>query len=446
MSRRFVFVAALVATLSVPTAATDADAADSPTCQVSARLPPAPAGRPLYRLSVRPNRDVTDLTGSLSLTFAPPVATDRLVFRLWPNAAAFGGGARLTVGPVTSAGRTLETSRPDPTTLVVRRPVATGERVTVSMPWRLRLSKRAGLALRGGRPARLVAFHPVLAWDGSGWALDAPLRHLASVWPTSPIADFEVRLTPPRGLRVLATGSEVTAGHWRARAVRSFAMAVGAFDVVRTVVRAPDPIAVVVGIEHGSLTPIQPFVDETRRSLKFYAQRYGGYPWPTYSLVVSGDHTSLAGTAFSTIGFVGDSSAVLIPHETAHQWFQELVGNNQSRDPWVSEGLASWAETGPLQTLGAFLGDSIPTDVRNRLGEPMRFFDGRGFEKLRLGVYVQTVQALASLGDPKTIDCALRSFVVRNAYRVASPADLLDALNDFLPDAESKLRARGARF
>jgi hypothetical protein len=99
-----------------------------------------------------------------------------------------------------------------------------------------------------------------------------------------------------------------------------------------------------------------------------------------------------------------------------------------------------------LQTLGAFLGDSIPTDVRNRLGEPMRFFDPRGFEKLRLGVYVQTVQALASLGDPKTIDCALRSFVVRNAYRVASPADLLDALDDFFPDAESKLRARGARF
>ena len=91
-------------------------------------------------------------------------------------------------------------------------------------------------------------------------------------------------------------------------------------------------------------------------------------------------------------------------------------------------------------------GASIPADVRDRIGEPMSFWDSRGFEKLRLGVYVQTVQALAELGDSATVDCALRQFVVQNAYRTTTPRDLLAAFQAFFPDAEQKLSARGAKF
>jgi hypothetical protein len=68
------------------------------------------------------------------------------------------------------------------------------------------------------------------------------------------------------------------------------------------------------------------------------------------------------------------------------------------------------------------------------------------FESLRTGVYVQTVQALASLGPAAKVSCALRSFVVRNAYRTAVPDDLLAALQPFFPYAARKLRAWGAHF
>jgi hypothetical protein len=444
VSHRFA-VAAVVASLCMVALPIDVDAAGAPACPTATRLPPPPPTTLAYRLVVRPNRDVTDVAGSLSVTFRPAVATDRIVFRLWPNAAAFGGGARLTVGTVTARGRTLATSRPEATTLVVLHALAAGERVTLSMPWRLRLSTRPGLALRGGRSARLVSFFPMLSWNGSSWATDAPLRGMDSLWPTAPIADVDIRVATPAGLSVLATGSQVSRGHWQARAVRNVAVAIGQWRVVRRVVRAPRPIVVRVGIERSS-TPVEPFVDETLRSLRLYGRRYGSYPWPTYNLIVARDFPSLTGFAYSTIGFVGDSSAVLIPHETAHQWFAELVGNNPSRDPWISEGLASWATTWVEQSLGASTGTTIPGDVRNRLGAPVGFFDRLGFEKLRLGVYVQTVQALASLGDPETVDCAVRSFVTRNAYRVATPGDVLDALEDTFPDAAAKLRARGARF
>ena len=76
----------------------------------------------------------------------------------------------------------------------------------------------------------------------------------------------------------------------------------------------------------------------------------------------------------------------------------------------------------------------------------MSFWDRLGFEKLRLGVYVQTVQALDALGDSATVDCALRQFVMQSAYRTAVPRDLLTALQTFFPDAEQQLSARGAKF
>ena len=416
-------------------------------CSVPLTLPPAPSDRPKYVLNIRVGQGLKEASGTLAVSFEPDVATDRLVFRLWPNSPFYARrGARLTVGAVKAGGRAVTASRPNATTLVVKRELAAGERVTVSMSWKLRLPRGDGFQLKGGGSARLVSFFPILAWDGTGWALDPPLRKFDSIWPTSPTADFEVSIVTPRGLRVLATGREVRPGLWRAQSVRDFGLAVGSFTVKRTTVRAPKPVRVVVGLERGSGYPIGAFVSETTRALGWYAQRYGGYPWPTYTLAVMADFPVVNGLASPTIGFLGDSSLVLVPHETAHQWFYSLVGNNQSRDPWLSEGTATWAQAGLEGSLAAMRGTSIPADVRNRIGEPMSFWDSLRLRKLRLGVYVQTVQALAELGDSATVDCALRQFVVQNAYRTTTPRDLLAALQAFFPDAEQKLSARGARF
>jgi Peptidase family M1 domain len=416
-------------------------------CSLTPALPPPPPDRVSYALRFRLDHRLTEATGSLRVSFRPAVATDRLVFRLWPNSPFYAArGARLTVAGVTAAGARVATSRPDPTTLVVDRAVAAGEEATVAMTWKLRLPRRAGLQLRGGRSARLVSFFPVLAWDGGGWATEPGLRRIDGFWSASPTADFDVRIAAPRALRVLASGEALGDGRWRALGVRDFAVAVGRFHVRQTTIRLPRPVRVLVALERGSSYPIQPFVTETVRALRLYAQRYGGYPWSTYKLVVMSDPPDLFGTAYPTVGFVGDGSAVLVPHETAHQWFLNLVGNNQARDPWLSEGLATWAQTGAERSLATLLATPIPAAVRNRIGEPMSFWDRFGFETTRLGVYVQTVQALASLGEPATVDCALRLVVVQNAYRTATPRDLLRALTTLFPDAEAKLTAYGARF
>jgi hypothetical protein len=418
-------------------------------CNVPLALPSPPAGRPAYTLRVAVAKGLKVASGTLSVAFRPEVATNRIVLRLWPNSPFYARrGARLTVGAVKAGGAPAKTSRPNPTTLVVRQPLAAGQRETLSMPWTLRLPRGTGSQLRGGgTSARLASFFPILAWNGAAWATDPAVRSLDSFWPTSPTADFDVRVSAPQGLQVFATGREVEPGHWRAEAVRDFAAAVGSFSVRRSTLRLPEAVRVTVALERDSKSSIGVFRSATVRSLRWYAARYGAYPWPAHTVVAMSDATVVA-FAYPTLTFLSDSSigVVLIPHETGHHWFYSLAGNNQARDPWLSEGLATWAQTGPEDSLAAMRGTSIPSDVRNRIGEPMSFWDSKSFEKFRRGVYVQTVQALAALGDPADVDCALRSFLTKNAYGTTVPRDLLTALRPFFPDAEAKLSAYGAHF
>jgi Peptidase family M1 domain len=416
-------------------------------CSVATALPAPPTNRPRYVLRMSIDRSLTNVEGTTVVSFAPPVGVTRLVFRLWPNSPFYvAHGTRMQVSKVTIAGRQAPTSRPDPTTLVVRRPVAAGRPVTVSMAWTLRLPHAGGTQLHGGHTARLVSFFPILAWNGTAWATDPPVRRADSFWPTSPVADFDVSIMAPSGLQVLASGESRGTHRWVARAVRDFGVAIGPFDVRRTTVAAPRPVAVTVGVERGSFASARDFVAQAQRVLRIYAARFGDYPWSTYSIAVMRDFPGVNGLASPTLTFLGDASLVLVPHETAHQWFYSLVGNDQWRDPWLSEGLATWAQTGPEGSLGAMLSTTIPPRLRNRIGEPMGFWDAYDFPTIRAGLYTQSVQALAELGDAAAVDCGLRLYVVRNAYRTALPRDLLASLVGLFPDAEAKLRARGAHF
>jgi hypothetical protein len=130
------------------------------------------------------------------------------------------------------------------------------------------------------------------------------------------------------------------------------------------------------------------------------------------------------------------------PHEVAHQWFYAMVGNDQGRDPWLDEGLASWAEFRHEGAIGEAVSRDIPGDAEGRAGEPMTYWEGHQRSYYR-GVYVQPAAALASLGPPELVDCALRLYVAANAWTIATPGDVLDALEVVFPGAEAALAGPG---
>jgi hypothetical protein len=416
-------------TTAVAVAAAPAQPA-TPTCPaVPARAEPSP-DRPRYRVrvDVRPAENVVQ--GDLEVRFTATAPTDRLVFRLWP-------GTRLDVGPVSlDGGEPRPGDRTNATTLVVPlgRTLGVGDAVTAALPYRLELpgAERNRIA-RVGDTIRLGTFLPLLGWDGRGWPAEPPTSNFAetSVLPT---ADFDVDVTVPPGLQVFASGDG------RAHAMRDVGIAVGRFRTLEATANAPGPVRVRVAVETGVADDPSSYLGTIVRSLEDFARRYGPYPWPTYTMVVT--PSLRGGIEYPAFVHQGPGSqGRSTPHEVAHQWFYGLVGNNQGRDPWLDEGIATFAEGRFLGTLPSIRATSIPPDAAGRTGSPMTYWEGRS--SYYRGVYIQGAQALAALGDPTLVDCALRLHVARAAFGIATNASLVDSLDDVFPDAPAVLRRYG---
>jgi hypothetical protein len=380
------------------------------------------------------------VTGTLAVVFTPDLATGRLVFRLWPNGPRQAGeGSHLSVSDVRLGGRPAMTTLTDPTTLVVRRRrrFTAGVPARVSMRFALRVpGPVADRLARAGGAVRLGSFFPLLPWEpGVGWATDPPTTRLAET-SSSPTADFTVRLHLPAGTTAIASGDPIGRNVWRARAVRDFAVAVGRFRDATVIARAPRPVRVVVGVEAGM--PLHPaaVAAEIGHDLGTLARRFGPYPWPSLRAAVLPGQRGV-GIEYPAMLFLGaDTAGELTRHEVAHQWFYSLVGNDQARDPALDEGLATYA-MGPLPVR-----ITVPPAFLRRTGEPMSGWDRRPYRTYQLGVYVDGARAVRALGPRALVDCALRAYVARNAYGIATQAGFVKAVATVIPSAPRTL----ARF
>ncbi|MDQ4134250.1 MAG: hypothetical protein M3179_13870 [Actinomycetota bacterium] len=418
-----------------------------PACPpIPARVSP-PASRPSYvlRIDVRPTEALVE--GDQEVEFRPDADTDRIVLRLWPNGPRqLAEGARLDVHEAHVDGRPVAPATEDPTSLVLRTggPFRAGRAVRVALRWTLHLPPAVRDRISAEpQSVRLGSFFPILEWQpGVGWPGDPPTTQFAEA-STAPTADFDLTVTAPAGLTVVASGVQDGPGHWKAVAMRDIAVVVGSFTVVSAQARAPDPVTVTFAVQNGIAEQPSAWLPKIVAVLEDFGRRFGPYPWPT--LTVSVTTTLRSGIEYPTHIMHGPgTSGRTLTHEIGHQWFYGLVGNNQARDPWLDEGAATWAEARWEGTVESYAARSIPPVSRGRLGEPMTFWD-RDPSVYFPGVYVQGTQALAELGDAELVDCALRVYVAQNAYRIATPADFVAAMGAVFPDARTRLAARGVR-
>lgn len=398
-----------------------------------------------YDIDATVDLDKNEVRGTLRAEFTPDLATDRIVMRLWPNGPIPAGhGGHMTVSAASVDGRDVPISLANATTavantgqLAAKEAIGFAVAFTVTLPTNLddRLS-------RVGSTVRLGSWMPLLAWEpGVGWALDPPTTSNAEA-SLSVHADFIVRLKVPDGFTVLGGGVQTGTNEWVAAGAPDWAASIGHFNLLEG---KAGSVPVIVGVDTSLNESPNTYLTRVVAALQKLAARYGEYPWPTYTLAIT--PTLKGGIEYP--GHVMQGPRTLtrtLPHEIAHQYFYGLVGSDQGRDPWIDEGLASWAEAQVDGTYAAFRAKSIPAGGKNHVGEPMTFWDKQHGAYYR-SVYVQTVQALAALGvSASQIDCALARFVATNAYRVATPNDVLAALETVAPNARAVLERYGVRF
>ena len=218
--------------------------------------------------------------------------------------------------------------------------------------------------------------------------------------------------------------------------MRDLGISVGRFTIAEGMAAVAGGVHVVVGVHEGLGEDPAAYRDRVVDAIQDLSGRFGAYPWPSFSLALTPDFPGgieYPGHVMQGPGTIGRTT----PHEVGHQWFYAVVGNDQGRDPVLDEGLATWAEVRADAGPGA-LNASVPADARGRAGAPMTYWESHRSSYYR-GVYVQGAQALAALGDPDQVDCALRRYVSSRAFTIARPADLIGSLATTFPDAEATL-------
>ncbi|MFN0014468.1 MAG: M1 family metallopeptidase [Saprospiraceae bacterium] len=85
-----------------------------------------------------------------------------------------------------------------------------------------------------------------------------------------------------------------------------------------------------------------------RRSVEFFSQNVGEYPWPHATAV----HSALSAGGgmeypmITVIGRMDDGKTLdqVIAHEVGHNWFYGMLASNERDHPWLDEGLNSYYE------------------------------------------------------------------------------------------------------
>jgi hypothetical protein len=250
---------------------------------------------------------------------------------------------------------------------------------------------------------------------------------------------------------VLATGTpgrvEDAAGgrrrhHFSAVAIRDVAVAVGPMELTT---REAAGVPVVVGVTTGLGESGPRIADRVADAVRHHTALLG--PFPFSRLVVPVLPDIAGGIEYPGLFLLGRKQAddATPSHETAHEWFYGLVGDNQGRDPWLDESFATYAEALVRGTGGRYLTTRIPAAGQGRVGAPMTYWEPRASVYYR-SVYVQGAAALLrarSAAGAVAFDRAIRCYVAANAHTVATPADLERALKG-LPAAVAALRRVGA--
>jgi hypothetical protein len=324
-------------------------------------------GRTLYRIELSVAEDLLSLQGveSVYYTNRENQALERIYFYLHPNRA----GGEASVFNLIVDGEPVEIE------YLLDRLVASvllndlvqpGETIRIEFDFSVRMAQEMsgnyGLFGYFEDVLLLDEFYPFIpVYDEQGWHAQTPSPNGDVTYNDASF--FEVKVSLPSDLVVVASGIET--GRLVEGEVQTLTFASGpARDFYMAASRRFARISVKSGETMiNSYTfaeyedPARLALETARRALEIFNQRFGPYPYT--ELDVLSTPMQALGMEYPGVVDIGLSlyesqsttpSAsntmmleATVVHEVAHQWFYNLVGNDQQGQPWLDEAMAQYA-------------------------------------------------------------------------------------------------------
>lgn len=233
-------------------------------------------------------------------------------------------------------------------------PLKPGQRAGINMVYTVKLPNCVGRFGYGQHTFNITNWYPIACvYDHSGWNTD-PYYPVGDPF-YSDVANYQVEIKAPAGYTIAATGKAVDVkdeGDYRvwkfeAMAVRDFALiASREFEVVS---RRVDGITVYSYFLPGSRDVGLKALECAAAAIRIFNRRFGKYPY-SHLAVVQSDFF-VGGMEYPCLVMIdkslydGDHQWLeyVTVHETAHQWWYGVVGNDQIDEAWLDEALTEYS-------------------------------------------------------------------------------------------------------
>jgi hypothetical protein len=289
---------------------------------------------------------------------------------------------------------------------------------------------------------------------GQGWLVHPPW--VIGEYQVYDVANFNVNLTlaePVSGLVIAASAPALQEGDhytYRLEAARSFALSASIEYLVQSTTL--DGVTIYSYSFPFDKSAGQEVLSDTTDALQLYSQLILPYSRTTLSIVEADflDGMEYDGLFFLSHGFYdlydGTPKGYLTfiaAHETAHQWWYGLVGNDQALEPWLDEALCTYMERIFYEN---FYSDYPPNSGNSLVDwwwyyrvdfyDPTGWVDGAIYNydnvrSYRDGVYLngaKFLDGLRSLIGDAAFFAFLRDYAINDAHRIATAEDFFASL------------------
>lgn len=299
----------------------------------------------------------------------------------------------------------------------------------------------------------LAHFFPLLAvYDQTGWNTAPPVEFGDPTYADA--AFYLVDLIAPEDQVVVGSGAVVgqtTADGWQTQTLaigpaRDFYLALSeeyaweSVTVGETTVNSYAPPEFAAGAAQAA--------DNAAAALQIFSERFGPYPYTELDIVAT--PTLALGIEYPGIIAItrreydpDDPISNRLPnsayletttvHEVGHQWFYNIVGNDQLDEPWLDEALAQYVTAVYYQErYGRSAADSYTSSWYDRwsrvndeaipIGLPVSAYEGAAYSAIVYGRGPLFLEALAAEMGPAAFNTFLQDYVAQNEWGIATTA------------------------
>jgi hypothetical protein len=338
-------------------------------------------------------------------------------------AARLGG---MKLGAVTVAGAAVKPTVVDQTIIVPFGGIlGTGQSVQVRVRYGATLrSSIAGSNWLFTRANGVVDAYRWIPWVSQKLAFDRPNHGDPFVTPVTP--RVRVAITSDRALVYATTGERVSASGLRqtfeARNVRDFVFA--AAPDYKTISSTVGDTVIRVYYRPGG--PSQSILSAAKNAIAKMEPLVGPYPYQTYDLAqtAGGYGMEAPGLTWIPTGVGTANLSYLVHHETGHQWFYGIVGNDQANEPFTDEAATDFLAR---YVLGQRRASRCSTA---RLDLSIYKYSSACYYEV---IYIQGGNFLDDLRRKMgntAFWSGLRAYLAENRFKLAPTKTLLDTLDD----------------